>query len=295
MKRQAIITAIIAFGMGICQAQVHTPPAPMQSGNGPVRGNQQQQQSSVGGVPGLGTPSSTDTAPQSFKGCVSGSSGSWNLTTDKGKNLVLSGADAQISPYTGHEVRISGVQASDGTVSINTIDQLPGSCPNETASNTATQSSNATSDNSATSTTTSSTESTATTQPPATATTPESSGAMSGQSTSPAGNNPGTTTPPVTNQTPANTVGSGQTAQPTTQPPATGNAPEANAAGNNAEQSSNPGVRKYSDMDQNASKTGSSAGDNAQKLPQTASPLPLLGLFGLGSLAAGLIGRRNRK
>jgi hypothetical protein len=41
------------------------------------------------------------------------------------------------------------------------------------------------------------------------------------------------------------------------------------------------------------------AGDNAsaqdhQKLPQTASPLPLLGLLGLGSLVSGLVARRKK-
>jgi LPXTG-motif cell wall-anchored protein len=41
--------------------------------------------------------------------------------------------------------------------------------------------------------------------------------------------------------------------------------------------------------DQNA---GASAGGN---LPQTASPLPLLGLLGLGSLAAGVVTRRKNR
>jgi LPXTG-motif cell wall-anchored protein len=37
-----------------------------------------------------------------------------------------------------------------------------------------------------------------------------------------------------------------------------------------------------------------SAGNTGNKLPQTASPLPLLGFLGLGSLAAGLMGRRKK-
>jgi hypothetical protein len=40
--------------------------------------------------------------------------------------------------------------------------------------------------------------------------------------------------------------------------------------------------------DQNADKSNSD-----QKLPQTASPLPLLGLLGLGSLVSGLIARKK--
>jgi LPXTG-motif cell wall-anchored protein len=47
-------------------------------------------------------------------------------------------------------------------------------------------------------------------------------------------------------------------------------------------------VRHISDMDQNGT-----SGQNS-KLPQTASPLPLLGLLGLGSLGAGLFGRRKK-
>ena len=34
--------------------------------------------------------------------------------------------------------------------------------------------------------------------------------------------------------------------------------------------------------------------DAGQKLPQTASPLPLLGLLGFGSLAAGFLGRKKK-
>jgi LPXTG-motif cell wall-anchored protein len=34
--------------------------------------------------------------------------------------------------------------------------------------------------------------------------------------------------------------------------------------------------------------------DAGQKLPQTASPLPLLGLLGFGSMAAGLLGRKKK-
>jgi LPXTG-motif cell wall-anchored protein len=35
-------------------------------------------------------------------------------------------------------------------------------------------------------------------------------------------------------------------------------------------------------------------GKQAKALPQTASPLPLLGLLGLGSLATGLVSRRKK-
>jgi len=53
-----------------------------------------------------------------------------------------------------------------------------------------------------------------------------------------------------------------------------------------------------SSSDQNAAAAaGNETAQNnaaAGNLPQTASPLPLLGLLGLGSLAAGLVSRRKK-
>jgi hypothetical protein len=307
MKKQFIITAVLAFGMGIARAQTQSPPAPMQGGSADQQGTTQQQQAGQA----MRTPTSTEAAaPQIFKGCLNGSAGSWNLMADDGKNLVLSGTDDQLSPYKGQEVRIQGTQASDGTVKIDSIDQISASCANQPSSNMGAQSSQ-----SSTTTSSSTTPSTTTTQPPSgtettnpaqppsgtetsnqsntqaptSATTPETSGAVSGQSSSATRTTaPGAVTPPVTNETPANTVGIGQTGQSTAQNPAgsiAGNAQQnavPNTNQNNAAKTDDQGIRHYSDMDQNA------------KLPQTASPLPLLGLLGLGSLAAGLIGRRKK-
>lgn len=41
--------------------------------------------------------------------------------------------------------------------------------------------------------------------------------------------------------------------------------------------------------------TGTNANANGGNLPQTASPLPLLGLLGMGSLGIGAVSRRKRK
>jgi LPXTG-motif cell wall-anchored protein len=114
---------------------------------------------------------------------------------------------------------------------------------------------------------------------------------MSGQSSSTTSNAPGATTPPVTNQTPSNTVGSGQTGQSSAQS-TTSNTGQSTASSDQsaANQNANQGVRHYSDMDQNAGKNNN-AGNN---LPQTASPLPLIGFLGLASLVSGLISRRRK-
>lgn len=58
----------------------------------------------------------------------------------------------------------------------------------------------------------------------------------------------------------------------------------------NPDQSASPSPSSSSNPDQNAG-----AAPNGKKLPQTASPLPLLGLLGVGSLAAGVVSRRRKK
>jgi thiol:disulfide interchange protein len=301
MKKQLLISLALAFGIGIAQAQNQSSPAPMQSGT-EQRGNPQPPVSTgpaSANAPGMPNTSEA-TAPQSFKGCLNGSPGNWSLTSDDGKNLTLNGTDDQLSSHQGQQVRIEGTQANDGSVKVASIEKISASCANQQSSNTGEQNSstnqNISNNQTSTSTTSSTTQSTTSSQPPssasettaqsssssqpgASATTPETSGAVSGQSSSTAGN----TTPPVTDQTPANSVGTG------TEQSAAQNPPAGNAAGNtgqnstSADQNANQGVKHFSDMDQ-----------NSQKLPQTASPLPLLGLLGLGSLAGGLIARRKK-
>jgi uncharacterized protein DUF5818 len=277
MKKQLIITSILAMGMGIAGAQTQTP-APMQGGTAePGRGTVQQPMSPASAAQAPGTINSETPAPQSFKGCLNGSPGSWSLSSDDGKNLTLSGTDDKLSPYKGQEVRIHGTRADDGTIKIDSIDQISTSCPNQISSNVNTTHGTTTSQPA------SSTENSNQANTAAPSTT-DNSATVSGQSTS----TTSTTTPPVSNQTPANTVGSGQTEQSTAQPSsgnaASGSTTNQNAASTGAEQNANQGVKHYSDMDENA----------GQKLPQTASPLPLLGLLGLGSLVGGLIGRCKR-
>jgi hypothetical protein len=317
MKKHLLITSVLAFGMGIAGAQSQpTTPAPMQGGTGDARGAAQQSPRGGAGQ-ATGDPISSQTATQSFEGCLNGSPGSWSLTSDKGKNLTLTGSDDKLSQYKGQVVRVQGIQATDGTVKIDSIEQVSSSCPNQSSSNMGEQNSttdqNSQSSQASTSSTTSTAQSTATTQP-------DSTGAASQSATS--GASPGAATTSVTSQTPANTVGSGQTDQPasqnsststtvqpstTAQQRSTSNADQSSASSStatsnqttadqsnsgaaSADQTANHGVKRFSDMDQNTSATDQNA---SAKLPQTASPLPLLGLLGLGSLAAGLISRRK--
>jgi hypothetical protein len=311
MKKHFIISSMLALAMGIAQAQTQQSPAPMQGGTtDPRQGSQRQTEVSPAAVQGMGTGSVDQAAAQSFKGCLNGAPGSWTLTSDKGKTATVSGADNQLSPYQGQEVRIHGVQSTDGSITVSSIDKVSEACANQAASNSTAQSSSTNQNDINSQSTTSTSNSTNTaTQPSssaamsnqsATPATPDNSTAMSGQSSATSSSTaPGATTPPVSNQTPSDTVGSGQTAQPAGQTPSTStndqntasstNSSDQNSTANQNATSSgqNQGVRQYSDMDQNA-------GAGGNKLPQTASPLPLLGFLGLGSLAAGLMGRRKK-
>src|SRR5690349_23058984 len=128
MKKQWLITLVLALGMGIVQAQ--TPgPVPMQSGQGGDKSAQTPQSPNpTGGAAAAsdatGTAASTNNAPQTFKGCLRQAAGSWTLASDDGKSMTVSGADDKLVPHNGQEVNISGTQASDGTLSVASIDKV---------------------------------------------------------------------------------------------------------------------------------------------------------------------------
>lgn len=305
MKRHFIISSMLALGMGIAQAQTQPmQPAPMQGGSNDPRQGMQQQSTPPAAGQGMGTGATDQAAAQSFKGCLNGSAGSWTLTSDKGKSMNLSGTDNQLSPYQGQEVRIQGVQASDGSITVSSVDKISEACENQAASNSGAQSTstsqndmNSQSSTSNASTTSQSTTATTpsssdkmsqSTQAPAASTTPDNSSTANSQTSSTSSSAPAATTPPVSNQTPANTVGSGQTGQSSAQSSTSSTDQNAASSTSNSGQNADQGVRKYSDMDQNAGNNASS------KLPQTASPLPLLGLLGLGSLVTGIVSRRKK-
>lgn len=100
-------------------------------------------------------------------------------------------------------------------------------------------------------------------------------------------------------------TGSSPSSNSATQPSASQSSsqnPNGSATTPSTDQNAQPTTPSTSDQsststsDQNAttSTTSSQSSTNAKKLPQTASPLPLLGLLGLGSLGAGLFRFRKR-
>lgn len=303
MKKQFMMASILSFCMGIAQAQQ---PAPMQGGGQDPNAARSSGAQTSGGMQNRGTGAAaagaTGTvdqaaAPQSFKGCLTQSSGNWTLAADNGQTLRISGTEDQLSSYNNQQVNIQGTEATDGTVKVASIDKVSDSC-------------NATGQ-AATSTEQPSTTSSMGSQPPS-GTGSASTGAMSSQSTTTSQSNsagseqtsntasaapgqsatgaqgaagataanPTTTTPPVTEQTPANTVGGNTSDQGAAQKPPT------STTGQSATAGSEQNVPHISDMD-NTQAAG-------KRLPQTASPLPLLGLIGLGSLVTGLVARRRK-
>jgi hypothetical protein len=330
MTKQLLMTAILAFGMGFAQAQ--NPPNPGQGGAPDNTSGTSKARQEAPLQQGASTQSAAGTAvdqagpAQTFKGCLTGSSGSWSLAADNGQALKLSGPEDQLSTHGNQQVSIQGTQASDGTVNVTSIDKISDSCSatgqaatgtsnaeqntatsgqapatsSTTAQPPASSSTGAMNSQSTTTSNTQSTTSTTTGQTPAASEAAPSQSTTGAQTGAASTTTPSTGTPPVSEQTPSSTVGGNTSDQGAAQqPPASTTGQGATATGQSAIDSGQSGnVPHISDMDQNQSGTAGNqaAGQNAgqQKLPQTASPLPLLGLMGLGSLLTGLVARRRK-
>lgn len=317
MKKHLLIASILGLGMAVAQAQ-----QPMQSGTADPRpGSAPGGMAAPNGMPSatVGQGTNDQAAPQSFKGCLTGSSGNWTLASDKGQTLKLSGTDDQLSSYSNQQVNIQGTQATDGTVKVASIDKAGDSCNNNGQASTS-----ANTDQNAN---TSSSTSTASTGNSVSSTTPDqNSAANSSQNSAASSTTPSATTSSNNDQNAGvgasgsnSNAGAGQSSQNSmSSSQSTASSDQSNAAttsstgqsstattsadqnanaGQNANASSDQNsVRHISDMDQNQKSASSNADQNAgqQKLPQTASPLPLLGLMGLGSLITGLAARRKK-
>jgi hypothetical protein len=206
--------------------------------------------------------SNTDQA--SIKGCLGGSDGSYTLAEDgTTQTFKIATSTVDLKPHVGHDVEVIGQKAnvaassgsSDNSVVVTGVNMISEHCATATASaSTATASTPAVADT--TPTATASTSVVADTTPTATASTPAAADTTpTATASAPAAAD---TTPTATASTPA--------AADTT-PTATASAPMMASA---------------------------SEPESTKHLPDTATPLPLLGLLGLGLLATGLMSRRAR-
>jgi len=199
--------------------------------------------------------SNTDQA--SIKGCLGETEGNYTLAEDGTTQIFkINTSSVDLKPHLGHDVELIGQKANVTTSSGSSDNSVAVTAVNMISDHcaTATASTPAVADPAPTAT--ASTPAVVDPTPTATASTPVA-----------ADPTPATTasTPAVVDPTPAATASTPVAADPT--PAATASAPMTASA---------------------------SAPKSDERLPDTATPLPLLGLVGLGLLATGLLSRRSR-
>jgi hypothetical protein len=219
----------------------------------------QQQPSTQQNQPSTGNQTPTSAGQSSMTGCLKGSDGSWVLVAE-GQSTPVTGDSATLSPHNGHQVQLKGTPGSDGSFQVTDVVMIAESCP--------TQQSDASSG--------------------AGAAAGASAGAVGAgaAATQSAGNSAVDATKTVAQDT----THAAQSAASDTAHAAQSTDNAASSAQSASPQSTTP---------QSTTPAAPAAGDTASaqdhaKLPQTASPLPLLGLLGLGSLVSGLVARRKK-
>jgi hypothetical protein len=217
----------------------------------------------------------------SIKGCIGGSDGNYTIVEDgTAQTFKIASSTVDLKAHVGHDVEVIGQKAnadtssgaSDNSVVVTGVNMISDQCATTSAATVstpavadqipaATADSPAVTDNS----------------PVATASTPAASDPTPAATAStPAATDP---TPAASDPTPAATVSAPATADPT--PVQTASTP--------AEADPTPTTTANEPMMASAS-----APENNNQLPATATPLPLLGLLGLGMLATGLLSWKSR-
>jgi hypothetical protein len=225
------------------------------SGSSPGSSDQQQPSAQQTQPPSGQTTSPASAGQSSLTGCLKGSDSGWVLVAE-GQSTPIKGDSSTLGPHNGHQVQVKGSQASDGSFTVTDVVMIADTCTRQQAS----------AAGAGVALTNVSYAGQASQNPPSDTANPPQTAPSSTQSTAPQSTTPPASTAPDTT-TPQST---GTTPQSTT-PPTTGTTPSTST-------------------DQNPA---ASHGGH-QKLPQSASPLPLLGLLGLGSLATGLFARRKK-
>jgi LPXTG-motif cell wall-anchored protein len=241
--------------------------------------NQNQTQTDVG--------QPTDTNEPVFKGCVSGTKDNYTLTSSDGKSYRLH-SDKDIAEHVGKMVEIRGTVKKEGAdrpadaqpasamseIDVADVKNVEGSCPTTGASSDVPKSD-----------ATDQQASAATSEPAKTEEQPVSE--------TPASTD--TTSQPATSTETAKTPEASASAS-----ASTSTEPSASAAVSTQDQSASASTSTDANTnqatDQNATASAGneqSTENSAAELPQTASPLPLLGLLGFASAGLGLFMRRK--
>ena len=216
--------------------------------------------------------SSTDQA--SIKGCLGGTDGNYTLAEDgTTQTFKIGSSTVDLKPHLGHDVEVIGQKAnvaassgaSDNSVVVTGVNMISEHCATAAASTPAAADT--------TPTATASTPAVADPAPTATASTP----AVADPVPTPTAT---ASTAAVADPTPTAAASTPAVADPT--PTTTASAP---AVADPTPTATTASARLMA---------SASAPESVQHLPDTATPLPLLGLLGVTLLAAGLLSRRSR-
>jgi LPXTG-motif cell wall-anchored protein len=231
----------------------------------------QQQPTSPTTQPPSTNPDQSQTAATSsangqetvVRGCLKQSGGNW-IISQNGQDTTLSGDDSLFKPHDGQQVEVHGTQSSAGALQVTSVNTISDSCGG--------------------------TSDTASAGPSGPAATDQSAAGQTPSSGSPGTAQPAAN-PPVTNQTAPTTVGSGSQSATGTANPDQGATTGQNPP--DADTPLHPG-QTPEDRRQIAHNVSRLPDGHGPSLPETGSPIPLLGLLGLGSLATGLLARKKK-
>lgn len=253
---------------------------------------QNQTQTSVG--------QPTDTNEPVYKGCVSGTKDNYMLTTSDGMSFRLH-SDKDIAEHVGKMVEIRGTVKKEGAdrpadaqpasatqeIDVADLKNVEGSCPTSGAANNMPQSDAAKTNEQASATEPAKAESNATQ--------PAASAAVTNE------NQPATETPSASASASTSTESqpvASANAEVKTETPAA--EPSANAAVSTDSQTASASTSTDASANKATDQNATASAGNEQKtetdaaqLPQTASPLPLLGLLGFASTGLGFFLRRK--
>jgi hypothetical protein len=223
----------------------------------------------------------SDPEQASIKGCLGGSDSNYNVAEDgTTQTFRVTSSTVDLKPHLGHDVEIIGQTTNvapssgppDNTVIVTGVNMISDHCATATASTPAAAD--------PTPTATTSTPAVADPTPAATAAAPAvADPTPTATASAPVVADPTptatTSTPAVADPTPAGTAAAPVVADPT--PAATASAP--------AMADPAPAATASAPMT-------ASTPESSEPMPDTASPLPLLGLLGFGLLTTGLLSRR---
>jgi hypothetical protein len=232
------------------------------------------------------TPSS-NTDQASIKGCIGGSDGNYTIAEDgTTQTFTITSSTVDLKAHVGHDVEVIGQKAnadtssgSSDSVVVTGVNMISEHCATVSAA-------------------TASTPAVADPAPVATADSPtvtDSTPAATASTSAASDPTPAATTaaPAVTDSTPTATASTpavaDQTPTATASTPAVADQTPTATASTSAAVDLTPTATAIAPMMASAS-----ARENTERLPDTATSLPLLGLLGLGLLATGLLSRKSR-